>query len=70
MSKDGVRYQSRQLRETAEVDEDQLFLLSLLSTLKNLPLQIKKATKIKILTLLNDASGFSGNRTFDYADRT
>lgn len=58
------------LRETAEVDEDRLFLLSLLSTLKNLPPQVKMATKIKMLTLLNDASGFSGNRTFDYADRS
>ncbi|XP_026736327.1 uncharacterized protein LOC113499922 [Trichoplusia ni] len=56
----------QRLRETAEVDEDRLFLLSLLSTLKNLPPQIKMATKIKMLTLLNDASGFSGNRTFDY----
>ncbi|CAB3238597.1 unnamed protein product [Arctia plantaginis] len=28
------------------------------------------ATKIKMLTLLNDASGFSGNRTFNYADRS
>lgn len=25
------------------------------------------ATKLKMLTLLNDASGFSGNRAFDYA---
>ncbi|CAG4958839.1 unnamed protein product [Colias eurytheme] len=32
--------------------------------------QVKMATKIKMLTLLNDASGFSGNRTFDYADRS
>lgn len=51
----------QRLRETAEVDEDRLFLLSLLSTLKNLPPQVKMATKIKMLTLLNDASGFSGN---------
>lgn len=60
----------QRLRETAEVDEDRLFLLSLLSTLKNLPPQVKMATKIKMLTLLNDASGFSGNRTSDYADRS
>ncbi|CAH1986863.1 unnamed protein product [Acanthoscelides obtectus] len=58
------------LRETAETDEDRLFLLSLLSTLKNLPVQVKMATKIKMLTLLNDASDYSGYRTFDYADRS
>lgn len=51
----------QRLRETAEVDEDRLFLLSLLSTLKNLPPQVKMATKIKMLTLLKDASGFSGS---------
>lgn len=59
----------QRLRETAELDEDRLFLLSMLSTLKNLPPQVKMSTKIKMLTLLNDASDFSGNRTFDYADR-
>lgn len=60
----------QRLRETAEVDEDRLFLLSLLGTLKNLSPQVKMATKIKMLTLLSDASDFSGNRTFDYADRS
>lgn len=28
------------------------------------------ATKINMLTLLNDASGFSGNRAFDYTDQS
>ncbi|GBP53251.1 hypothetical protein EVAR_88135_1 [Eumeta japonica] len=60
----------QRLRDTAEIDEDRPFLLSLLTTLKNLPPQVKMATKIKMLTLLIDASGFSGNRTFDYADRS
>lgn len=59
----------QRLRETIEVDEDRLFLLSLLSTLKTLPPQLKMTAKIKTLTLLNDASGFSGNSKFD-ADRS
>lgn len=57
-------------REIAETNEDRLFLLSLLSTLQGLPPNIKMTTKIKMLTLLNDASNYSSNRTYDYTDRS
>lgn len=42
--------------ERAEEDEDRMFLLSLHSTLKGLPRNRKMETKIKILTILNEAS--------------
>lgn len=46
---------SRERQHEEELDEDRMFLLSLLSSLKKVPEETKMTTKIKILTILNEA---------------
>jgi hypothetical protein len=42
--------------ERAEEDEDRMFLLSLLGPLKSVPREKKMTTKIKIMTIVNEAT--------------
>jgi hypothetical protein len=42
--------------ERAEEDEDRMFLLSLLGPLKSVPQEKKMTTKIKIMTIVNEAT--------------
>lgn len=37
-------------------DEDRMFLLSMLSTLKRIPVSKKMSTKIKLMTVLDEAT--------------
>lgn len=48
--------ESREKTETSDQDEDRLFMLSLVNTLKRVPQQKKMATKIKIMSILDDAT--------------
>ncbi|CAH1992057.1 unnamed protein product [Acanthoscelides obtectus] len=47
---------SREQYEVENQDEDRLFMLSLVSTLKNVPPQKKMATKMKIMSILDEAT--------------
>lgn len=47
---------SREQYEVGNQDEDRLFMMSLVSTLKKVPPQKKMATKIKIMTILEEAT--------------
>lgn len=48
--------ENREKYDTLNQDEDRLFMLSLVSTLKRVPPQRKMATKIKIMSVLDEAT--------------
>lgn len=52
---------TREQNELENQDEDRLFMLSLVNTLKKVPPQKKMVTKIKIMTLLEEATRFVPN---------
>ena len=56
ITEDDLILGKRQKREKSEHDDDRLFLLSLLGTLKKVPQEQKMATKIRIMTLLDEAT--------------
>ncbi|XP_077292071.1 uncharacterized protein LOC143915337 [Arctopsyche grandis] len=47
---------TRERQQKEESDEDRMFLLSLLKTLKTVPQERKMSTKIKIMSILNEAT--------------
>lgn len=53
LREDGFR---RSKKFKCDDDEDRLFLLSMLSTLKSVPASKKMSTKIKLMTVLDEAT--------------